>query len=635
MKSTAPARPTPAPPRMAADSDDAPGRGLLRPKNQLSAAATCVLAIVALLPLIVIALRILALPGVVGPEWDAWRAPGIVLDRVLSLSDVPADQRDHVIYLLFVPTCALLVALARLTFGLRVLGFRSILIAVAFHQSGVVASLLLIAVAVITVLLLRPWLRRIQMPYYARVSMILCTVSVTMVGAVVIGPWMRQDIVWGIAYFPVIVLGMLAEGIARTVDRDNAAQASWLALNTVGLAFLMALVCQVPALRGFILRFPEIVLTQVVMIVMISEFLDLRLLQRKDPALEPRARPRSDPRSLAVAVVRNRIEPGHRGHALRSVQKIVDALRAGGYRVRVLEGNAMLLRRLRKFFPADRETGERRGMVLNLAHGVKGDDPTTHVPAVLEMSGVPYTGPTPAGHATLFDRVLARMMLKQAGIPTPAFRSIVNDQGDLRGLQFPAVVRARHDPGPKPAVVSDRRQLRTAVKRVVRRTRREAFVEELVTGRLIQVGLIGNDPIECLPLVEVDPERRLRICPAPLDDTVAQQIREHAQAAFRTCGCRDYARVDIRLGESQDLWVLEVRNLGILAGGGSFVQAGAQAGYTFQDLVCRIVEVARIRAREARPAVRDEAHSRYEAPVAEEVAGAPDAFEVAAAPGSR
>ncbi|HYM82458.1 MAG TPA: 7TM domain-containing protein [Candidatus Limnocylindria bacterium] len=592
-----PYRPAPSPADLTAETG-----GILRPKGTLSRAELSILTVLAALPLLAITLRMVALPGFTTPEGGGFWGIGSVLNQLLSLSDVPPQERDHVLYLLFVPTCALLVAFARLTFGLRVLGFRSILIAVAFQESGVVASLLLITVAIVTVLLLRPWLRRIRLPYYARVSVILCVVSVTMVGALLVGPWMRSDLAWGMAYFPVIVMGMLAEGIARTVDRDDGITASWLAVNTILLAFLMALICQVPVLRSFMLRFPEIVLTQIVAIVMISEYLDLRWLQHWDKKIAGMLLPRSRSRSRAfhVAVVRNRIETESQGRvpqqALRSVQKIVDVLRGGGYRVTVVEGDTSLLKELRRFFPLNPTTGELEGMVLNLAHGIQGDARTTHVPAVLEMSGIAYSGPTPLGHAMIFDPVVAKVLMQLAGIPTPAFRLLTKSRGAARGLLYPVTVRPRHEPLVRPKMVTDRRQLEAAVNRTVRRYRQEAFVEEVITGRRISVALLGNDPVECLPLVEVDLKRRAKICPAPVDESVAERIREYAQAAFRACGCRDYARVDLRLGESAGLWVAEVRTLGVLASEGSFVRAGMEAGYTFQDLICRIVDVARSRS---------------------------------------
>jgi D-alanine-D-alanine ligase len=123
------------------------------------------------------------------------------------------------------------------------------------------------------------------------------------------------------------------------------------------------------------------------------------------------------------------------------------------------------------------------------------------------------------------------------------------------------------------------------------------------------VGLIGNGSLESLPLVELDGQGE-KICPAPVDATTAERIREHARAAFRACSCRDYGRVDVRIDEKGQLWVIEVRTLGILAGQGTFVRAGLQAGYSFPDLMARIVEVTRARAgQSSRQATRERARS--------------------------
>jgi D-alanine-D-alanine ligase len=352
------------------------------------------------------------------------------------------------------------------------------------------------------------------------------------------------------------------------------------------------------------LQFPELVLTQIVAIVMVSEYLDLRLLQDWDlrvaRALLPAARPARGP--LPVAVVRNRVEPDAgdgtqhgvaRPRALRSVGKIVDALEAGGHPVRVIEGDASLLRELRRFFPRTPTDGEPFGIVLNLAHGESGGARATHVPALLELAGVAYAGPDPLGHAIASDRLALKLHLREGGVATPEFRVIADPRDGAGGLRYPAVVRPRYIGDARPLVVRDRRQLRAAVRRLTRRHDQETVVEERVAGRRVRVALLGNDPVECLPLVELDSKGRLKICPARLEEALAGRIREVARASFRACGCRDYALVDVRVADSGEVLVVGVETLGILAGGGSFALAGIEAGYTFPRLVCRIVEIDR------------------------------------------
>jgi D-alanine-D-alanine ligase len=567
-----------------------------RERRSLSPTELVILTVLAVLPLISIVLRILTLPGVDSRGLGGLGAIGEALNQFLSLSDAPVSQRNHIIYLLLIPTSAMLVTLARLTLGLRVLSFRSILISVAFHQSGLIASFVLIGLAILAISLLRPWLQRIDVPKYARRSVILAFMATLMVCALPFGPWMPADIAWGMVAFPVIALGFLAEGVARTADRDHFIRACWIAANTIGLALVMAGVYWIPAVRGFVLRFPEIVVTQCIAVVLIAKLLDLRLLEQWDDRLMKvlRTRPWAGGR-FRVAVIRNRVEPDIRSHrTMRSVQKIVDALREARYKVKVMEGDGSLPRELRRFFPAD-PTGQREGVVLNLAHGGRGDASTTHVPAMLEVFGLAYSGPTPLGHAMTFDRVASKVLMREAGVPTPVFHLISTDRPGRARLTYPAVVGPRHDLDSKRVIVKDRRQLRTAVRRLRRAGVKEAFVEPRVAGRFIAASLIGNDRIESLPLVEMGAKGG-KICPAQVDERTARRIRRHARAAFLACGCRDYGRVDIRIDEQDALWVMEVRALGILAGQGTFVRAAVQAGYSFPDLMARIVEVTRARA---------------------------------------
>jgi D-alanine-D-alanine ligase len=310
-----------------------------------------------------------------------------------------------------------------------------------------------------------------------------------------------------------------------------------------------------------------------------------------------------------VAVVRNgrsngvigRLGAGSaRVYGRRSVRRIARGLRAAGHTVKVVEGDISLLSELSGFIPPHPATGEPGGIALNLAHGIQGNDPYAHVPAMLEMSGVAYTGPTPRSHAVTQDKVLARTLLREAGIPTPAFRVLAGAPHADLDLRYPLIVGPRCGPSQTSRTAQNRQQLEDAVRAVVRRHGEPVVVEESIAGREIHVALLGNHPVECLPLVEPRSANGKRACPAPLDAAVAERVREAALEAFRVCGCRDYARVAIRLKKSGKPYVVEVDNLGVLERNGSFELAAETAGYSFSDLVCRIVEVARDRYLPAR-----------------------------------
>ncbi|MGH9870234.1 MAG: 7TM domain-containing protein [Candidatus Polarisedimenticolia bacterium] len=575
--------------------------GFVRRKGHIGPRALAALTALALLPLVLSLSRINALPDaeslpILGPlrELGAW------LNQRFSLEWVPPADRPEILYLTLLPTGALLVALFRLTFGVRVLGLRAILIAIGFHVSGFLPSLLLMAVVLTVILVIRPWTRLVRLPLYARIALILGLSALIMVGALLIAPWLRSDTVWGVAFFPVIIMAMLAEGVAKTLEEDDAVTAAWRAVWTILLALLIALIHQ--AVAGFVFQFPELILTQLVAIVFVAEFLDLRLLEEW-PARLARLiegkRPwyTGKPR---VAVVRNRASRGvvgHLGHPAPSkyqrgsVRPQVRALREQGFDVRVIEGDMTLLLELKRFLPPDPRRGSPGGIVLNLATGVQGAGRFAQVPAMLELAGVAYTGPDPVAHARLSDRLALLTFLQQAGVAVPRHVAI-SDPGQPVDLEFPLVAGPRFEPDARKIVARDQSSLEAAIREVGRLHGQPAVVEEIAGGREIRVALLGNDLIECLPLVESSAREGTRVCPAPLDEPVAELVRACARRAFRAAGCRDYARIDIRLSRSGVPRVVDVKWASLFARSGTFAQAAAAAGCSFPALMRRVVDVA-------------------------------------------
>jgi D-alanine-D-alanine ligase len=218
----------------------------------------------------------------------------------------------------------------------------------------------------------------------------------------------------------------------------------------------------------------------------------------------------------------------------------------------------------------------------------------------------------------------------QAGVPTPPFCIMTSPQDADHGLRYPLVVKPRYEPSYALRIAERRRQLEKAVEVVLRRFRQEVLVEEHVRGRFISAALLGNDPVECLPLVELDAAAGRRICPAPLDDAVAERIRDLAHTTFLACHCRDFARVDLRLDAANQPYVLEVGSIGILDRGGAFALAASQAGYSFPDLVRRLVDIARERYRlggGARGSVQ-EAETGSQQPLLDDPSRAPSRLEI-------
>jgi D-alanine-D-alanine ligase len=322
---------------------------------------------------------------------------------------------------------------------------------------------------------------------------------------------------------------------------------------------------------------------------------------------------------MKVAVVQNRDytgvintfgRPCPEVYGAKTIELVIDSLRQQGHEVLLCEGDIHLLDRLELFMPPG-AGGRPGGMVFNMAYGIQGECRYTHVPAMLEMAGMPYTGSSPLGHALALDKVITKDLIRSAGVPTPNYR-VMRRAGEHCGdLRFPLVVKPRHESTSFGLhLVNDRRELGEAVEAVAAQYRQDALVEEYIPGREVCVALLGNEELEFLPLVEQDfggcesclvtwqdkmhksaVEPR-KVCPAGLPDNLAARLREIAAATFRACHCNDFARVDLRIDHSGQPYVLEINSMASLGSGGSYVLAALTAGYSFAGLIQRILDVA-------------------------------------------
>ncbi|MHC4128333.1 MAG: 7TM domain-containing protein [Planctomycetota bacterium] len=580
----------------------------------------------------------------------SWAPTAEMLGRFVSLTNLPPSMLERVSYLLFVPVGALVVVLVRLTLGIRLLGpFRSILLAIAFQITGVTLGLLFLAAVIAAIVLLRPHLKQMGLPYFGRVSVILGAVSGLMVGAVLVASSLGLDHLQRIVYFPIVVLCLAGDGFAIKLNKEGPASALWRGATTAGVAVLITWLSNIPSFDLFLLSFPELIIHLVVWMIVISEHFDLRLLAWLNPAVpeedeQPRQPTRADTGSsaddnadsdvwlsaspvaalrlpatgLKVAVVCNRTNEGiiaqlgapcPERYGERSVQRVAQALRGAGHTVGIFEADMTLLERLRVFLGAGGSSGL-GGIVFNMSYGIQGESRYTHVPAMLEMAGVPYTGPGPLGHAVSLDKVVAKVLMRHAGVPTPAFAVMRGGEVGEGDLRFPLVVKPRHESTSNGLhVVGDAEELAEAVEDVRQRYTEDALVETFVSGREFAIGLLGNEPVECLPAVELEyplgrlramtrddkfhkrPDEPRKVCP-PLAPAMKARLETLAVATFHACSCRDYARVDIRTDEQGRPFVLEINSMASLGATSSLVFAARHAGFDHDALVCRIVEIA-------------------------------------------
>ena len=325
---------------------------------------------------------------------------------------------------------------------------------------------------------------------------------------------------------------------------------------------------------------------------------------------------------MKIAVIYNRESqkvinlfgmPNREKYGIKAIGRIVDALERGGHQVIALEGDKDLIDKLEEFMPRVLK-GERPGMAFNLSYGIQGQARYTHVPGILEMIGIPYVGSGPLAHSLALDKVVAKMIFQQNGIPTPEF-AVLQDPGFVDpDLLYPLIVKPKNEAVSMGIrIVNDQVELREAAGHIFEQFQQPVLVERYIEGREINVGLLGNGEVEAFSPAElvfgeggpniytIDDKkgksgREIQVrCPAEIPPGLAAEAQEIAKQAFAALGCFDCARVDMRVDENDKPYILEINSLPSLGEHGSYVAAAEAMGLDFPALVNRLVDVASAR----------------------------------------
>lgn len=300
--------------------------------------------------------------------------------------------------------------------------------------------------------------------------------------------------------------------------------------------------------------------------------------------------------------------------------KTIDAIRSAiesfGHDVVMLEATSDLPRLLADA-PVD--------VVFNIAEGLSGRNRESHVPALCELLGLPYTGSDAATLSICLDKGLTKKILMQHNIPTPNFQVFETGKERVqKNLRFPLIVKPNEEGSSKgigdKSVVDNEDELRTAVRGIIDRYKQPAIVEEYIAGREFTVGLLGDKRPRVLPPMEIvfldKNERRpvydfavkqdwkkqvSYVCPAKVTPAELRAIERVTRDTFQALDCRDVARVDLRLDNEGKLYVLEVNPLpGLTPGFSDLVMIGQAGGIEYRMLIHDILAGAFKRLKEKR-----------------------------------
>lgn len=249
-------------------------------------------------------------------------------------------------------------------------------------------------------------------------------------------------------------------------------------------------------------------------------------------------------------------------------------------------------------------------LVYNLIHGTFGEDGALQ--QILESRGVPYTGAGAASSRLAFDKILSKERFVAAGVKTPVYEVLPARPGAADSWSLPCVVKPPREGSSVGVHLVEQRESLDVALRDVARFGQEALVEELIRGKELTVGILGDEP---LPVVHIQPRSGFYdinnkypwmnakggtdyFCPADLAPEVTRAVQQEALRAHQSLGVEIYSRVDVLLNARNEPYVLEVNTIPGMTPSSLLPKAAAAVGIPFPELCRRIGEASwRLRGR--------------------------------------
>ncbi|MEW6456839.1 MAG: ATP-grasp domain-containing protein [Acidobacteriota bacterium] len=263
--------------------------------------------------------------------------------------------------------------------------------------------------------------------------------------------------------------------------------------------------------------------------------------------------------------------------------------------------------------------------VFNIAEGFGTRSREAHIPSVLEILGIPFSGSDPLTLALTLDKALTKRVLLAEGILTPNFFEI-NDLIEIKkiekllkqkNLKFPLIVKLSHEGSSMGlrlnSVVKDIFSLKQKTEELISLYREPVLIEEFISGREITAGVIGNGKTaECFGMMEISHKRLknedfiyslevkrnwreevIYTINPDMSPEVEKTISKEAVKIFQILKCRDISRIDFRLDQNEKAYFLEINPLpGLNPDYSDLPMIARGMGIEYDDLILRIVKEA-------------------------------------------
>lgn len=303
--------------------------------------------------------------------------------------------------------------------------------------------------------------------------------------------------------------------------------------------------------------------------------------------------------------------------ARSDIEAIKNALREGGFSVKTMGLRRINAKAIAKIEEIDPD------VIFNLCESLYGESrQEMYTAGLFELLKIPYTGSPPFALGLALNKRKSKQILRAAGLPVPSSVLAIPAQSfSLSDLEAPYIIKpVREDASAgisSKSVVKTKEEVDERIKFIHENYRQPALIEEFIPGREINASImVGPAEPRVLAIGEIDFSKMPKgepnivsyrakwdpksplfggtepIYPAKIEGELKAKIGRAAVKAYLEIGCRDYARIDMRLRDDGKFYILEVNANPDISPDSGFDRAAKVAGMTYTQWICEIVQDA-------------------------------------------
>lgn len=255
-------------------------------------------------------------------------------------------------------------------------------------------------------------------------------------------------------------------------------------------------------------------------------------------------------------------------------------------------------------------------IIFNICEGRSGRNRESQVPVLLEMHDIPFVGADGLALGVTLDKVIAKKCFIADGLPTPRFFQVTSSDNleALNNIGFPLIVKTGYEGTSKGLTEQSRvdnyEELKEQVDFVSQTYDQPALVEEFISGKEFTVAVLGNGNAKAMPVVQISIDGRLDlgdafytfervisdnlryVCPAQISKELTKTMQDLSVKAYHSVGCRDFGRVDFRVDDDGNPYILEINPLPALDMQDVFNIFPQVMGSTYEATVNSILDFA-------------------------------------------